>query len=35
MKYATAHAFGAAMKLVVCCYDNRFDVEENILALMV
>jgi len=22
---ATAHAFRAAMKLTVCCYDNRSD----------
>jgi len=26
MQYATAHASRAAMKLIVCCYDNRSNV---------
>jgi len=26
MQHAASHAFRAAMKLAVCCYDNRFDV---------
>jgi len=32
MNYAVAHTFRAAMKLIVCCYDNRSDVQENFLA---